>query len=102
MTDRLIYNRPIFLFYIPLIILEQRPLTCKGDVFLFTVREEGIIDELSAIIGSQAQQGKGKERACPLGCDKYCFGTLAEQRKAFGPACGNIGEGQGKEVGSLH
>ena len=100
-TDHLADNRSIFLFDKTLVSFLIRPSSCEGNLFLFTIRHNFLIEELPAIIGIDAQDGERKERMRALdGCQNR-LPTTVEEREAFSPACRDVGEGQGVEVASL-
>ena len=49
--------------HMALIVLDRRSPAHKGEVFLLTIRDQLLIEELRAAIGVNAQQGKREERA---------------------------------------
>ena len=62
-ADHLTHDLSIFLLYVTLIITVLRTPSRKGDVFLLTVGRQFNIDELSSIVGVNAQEGKRKQCA---------------------------------------
>jgi hypothetical protein len=53
----------------------------EGDVFLFTVGRQFNIDELSSIVGVNAQEGKRKQVPCSFQCGNDGILTPIEQGK---------------------
>jgi len=70
-------------------------------VFLLTVGRQFHIDELSSIVGVNAQDGKREQVPCSFQCDNDGILTAIEQGKAFGPSGGDIRERERVQVGSL-
>ena len=80
-----------------LIVLDRWAPARKGEVFLLTIGDQLLIEELRAAIGVNAQQGKREERAGLLERGQHRVGALLQQRDALGPAGGEIGQRQGVE-----
>ena len=59
-AHRLAYHGSILLLNMALVVLDPWAPTCKSQVFLFTIREQFLIEELRAAIGVNASKGNGK------------------------------------------
>jgi hypothetical protein len=66
MPHDLAHNRSILLFDITLIVFQIRASSRKGDLFLFTITEQHLIDEFPSVVGVEPQDGKRKEGPCLL------------------------------------
>src|SRR5579864_9330712 len=100
-VDYLAYNRSIFLFDKTLVSFLIRPSTREGNLFLFTIRYNFLIEELPTVISIDPQDRKREQRWCALEGRQHRLSTAVEERKAFSPACRDVGEGQGVQVASL-
>jgi hypothetical protein len=70
-------------------------------VFLFTIGDQDLIDELAAVIGINPEHGKREERACALESRKDRILTAMQEGKALRPPGGHIRERQGIQIPSL-
>ena len=95
------HNGSILLFHKTLIRFEVGASSREGNLLGFTIAQQGLIDELPAIIHIQTQDRKRKERSRLLESRQDGLCALGTQRHTFGPSRGNIGEGQGTEKASL-
>ena len=95
MSHRLAHHGSIFLLDMALIVLDRRASARKGEVFLLTIGDQFLIEELRAAIGVNAQQGKREELAGLLERSEHRIGALFQQWDALGPAGGEIGQRQG-------
>ena len=77
------------------------PPSGKGDLFLFTIGYHDLIDELSAVIGINPQNGKREELACPLEGSQHRLLAPMQEGEAFRPAGCYVGERQGIQVTAL-
>ena len=100
-ADHLAHNRAIFLFDKTLISFQIRPSSREGDLFLFTIGDHDLIDELSAVIGINPQNRKREQRACALEGSQHRLLAPMQEGKAFRPAGGYVGERQRVQVTSL-
>ncbi len=92
---------PFFCEGIALVSFLVRPPAGKRNVFLLTVGHHILIEELSAVIGIDAQYRERKERTCALDRCQHRLPAAVEKREAFGPARRNVREGQCVQVPSL-
>ena len=73
----------------------------EGDLFLRTIRDQFLIEELPAIIGINAQNWERKEGSSALEGCQNCLSTAIQDGEAFGPSCRDVREGESIQVTSL-
>ena len=95
------HNGSILLFHKTLIRFEVGASSREGNLLGFTIAQQGLIDELPAIIHIQTQDRKRKERSRLLESRQDGLWAFIEDREAFGPAGGHISERQGVQKASL-
>jgi len=100
-ADHLPHNLPVLLLYVTLIIAPSWASSGKRNLLVFTKGEQLDIDELRSIIRINAPHGKGQQVLSALEGSNNGLLTFIQERKAFGPAGGNIGEGQGPQERSV-
>ncbi len=100
-ADHLPHNLPILLLHITLVIALSGTSPGEGNVCLFTKSQQFDIDKLRAIVRVKAEHRERKQVLGALeGCDDHLL-TSVEQRQAFGPAGGNVSQGQGVQEQSI-
>ena len=97
----LAHDPSILLFYKTLIILQIRASPREGDVFLFAIGDQRLIDEFSTIVGINPQNRKGEQRSRSLDGCQHCFLTPVQEGQTFRPSGGYVGQGQRVQVASL-
>jgi hypothetical protein len=100
-TNDLAHNRTIFLFDIALVVLVCGSPTGKSDLRLLTIHKQLGIDKRFAVVGITSEQGKGQELACPFKCLQYSMLSALQERLAFGPSSGDVGDHQRLEEGAF-
>jgi hypothetical protein len=70
-------------------------------VFLFAIGDQHFIDELAAVIGIDPQNRKREERACASEGRQDRLLAPMQERQAFRPSGGHIGERQRVDIPSL-
>ncbi len=70
-------------------------------MLLFTIGGQCLIDELATVVGIDAQDRKGEERACTLDGSQHRFLTTKQERETFRPPSGYIGEHQRVQIAPL-
>src|SRR5258708_3321555 len=98
---RMTHNCAIFLLHKALISFLIGSPTGKGDLFLFTIGDQDLIDELSAVIGINPQQGKREELPCALKGSYDRLLAAMQEGQAFRPASWYVRERQRVQVASL-
>jgi hypothetical protein len=100
-AHKVAHNGTIFLFYKALVILEFRASSRERNVFPLTRGDDVLLDELLPVISIDAQDRERKERTCMIEGGLHCFWATVEQRGAFGPSGGHVGEGERKQKATL-
>ena len=95
------HNGSILLFHKTLIRFEVGASSREGNLLGFTIAQQGLIDELPAIIHIQTQDRKRKERSRLLESGEDRLRAFIENGKTFRPSRRHIGEGQGRHIASL-
>jgi len=80
-----------------LVIFDPWAPACKGQLFLFTIRDQLLIEKFRATIGVNAQEGEREKGASLCKGGQHCVGAFFQQGETFGPAGGEIGQRQGVE-----
>jgi hypothetical protein len=96
-ADALADNGVVFLFDVTAIVLAERTASGEGDFGVFAEAEEVAVDELRAIIGVEAEHGKGEFTLDVMECLQDPHQGFSAKSARFGPSCGNIGGIQGLE-----
>ncbi len=79
----------------------RRPSPRERHLFLFTIGDHHFIDELSTVVGIDAEDRKREQRVCALEGRQHRLSTTIQEGEAFGPAHRDVGEGQGVQIASL-
>src|ERR1051325_1852816 len=88
-------DRVVFLFDEAVVVLTVRTGSSKGDPLVNAVPVELVVDELTAIVGVDPEQGKGELVADVLESGKNMALGLVFDDPWFSPASGHIGDGEG-------
>ncbi len=100
-ADQLPHDRTVLLLDEALVVLVGHPATGEGELFVGTVGQQFLIDELAAVVGVDPEQGEGEHAARPLQrMDDAMLGAM-QQRQALGPGRGHVGQGERAQEGTL-
>ncbi len=73
----------------------------EGDVFPSAVAEELTVQELTAVVGVDSNQGKGQQLPSVIQGSNHPLLAAVQQRQTFRPTGGDIGERQGLQECTL-
>ena len=79
-------------FHKTLIVAAPRTPSGEGELFLFTKRQQLRIDKLGSVVRVDAQERKREQLLGSLESNNNGRLSSVEERKAFGPPGGNIGQ----------
>jgi hypothetical protein len=93
---------PILLLHKTLIIFQRRASSRERNLFLFTIGDDYLIDELATVVGIDSQDRKREERPRALdGCQNRHLSPV-QQGQTFRPPGGYVGECQRVQVAALN